>query len=298
MTMIDFRVRPPFGEYLDTVMYTWPERRDRFTRQLGMEPSPAATEKSPGLLLAEMDEAGVDVGVVVGRHAGFLGSVPNATVMDFVRAYPGRFLGVASIDVSDRKTAVATIDAAMAAGFVAINIEPTAAAVPMETDDRRVYPIYAHCEDRNVPIILMTGGNAGPDLGYTFPVALDRVLADFPKLKVVSAHGNWPWVHQVLHIAYRRENLYLSPDMYLVEMPGMADYVKAADTFLSERFIYASSYPLCPIKGYYEWFSRLPIRPENKERILYENALSFLGLKKLPFEPIIAAAEPDPPRAV
>lgn len=290
MPVIDFRIRPPFGEYLDMVMYSRPDRRDRFTRQLGLEPARSAVEKSVDLMIAEMDEAGVDVGVVVGRHAGFFGSVPNETVMDFVSRYPGRFLGVASIDVSDRKAAMAAIESAIAAGFVAINIEPTAAPVPMETDDRRMYPIYAFCEDRKVPIILMTGGNAGPDLGYTVPVALDRVLADFPTLKVVSAHGNWPWVHQVLHIAYRRENLYLSPDMYLVEMPGMADYLKAADTFLSHRFIYASSYPLCPIKGYYEWFSRLPLRPENKERILFKNALEFLGLESLPSRPAIPRA--------
>ena len=283
MTVIDFRIRPPYGGYLDTVMYTNPERRDRFTRQLGFEPAPSAVARSPALMLQEMDAAGVDVGAVVGRQAGFLGSVSNEEVKAFADAHPGRFLAVASIDVADRKAASATIDQAMASGFVAVNIEPTAAAVPMETDDRRMYPIYAHCEDRSVPVILMTGGNAGRDLGFTFPVALDRVLADFPKLKVVSAHGNWPWVHQVIHIAYRRENLYLSPDMYLAGMPGMDDYVKAADTFLAERFIYASSYPLCPIAGYYEWFCRLPIRDANKERILAKNALAFLGLESLPF---------------
>lgn len=291
MPVIDFRIRPPFGEYLQMVMYSRPERRDRFTRQLGFEPAPSVVQRSPDLMLAEMDEAGIDVGVVIGRHAGFFGSVSNETVMEFVNRYPGRFLGVASIDVSDRKAAVATIEAAMKAGFVAINIEPTAAPVPMQTDDRRMYPIYAFCEDNNIPIILMTGGNAGPDLGYTVPVALDRVLADFPSLKVVSSHGNWPWVHEVLHIAYRRENLYLSPDMYLVEMPGMVDYLKAADTFLADRFIYASSYPLCPVKGYYEWFSRLPLRTESKERILYKNALEFLGLDRLPARPAVTAGE-------
>lgn len=282
MTVIDFRIRPPYKDYLNMVMYTNPERRDRFTRQLGMEPSPAATQKSAELLLAEMDEAGVDAGAIVGRNAGFLGSVSNVTVMEFVSAFPGRFLPVASVDISNRKSAAEEIDAAMAAGFVAVNIEPTAAPVPMETDDRRLYPIYAHCEERSVPVILMTGGNAGPDLGYTVPVALDRVLSDFPQMKVLSAHGNWPWVHQVLHIAYRRPNLYLSPDMYLVEMPGMADYVKAADGFLAERFIYASAFPLCPVKGYYEWFKTLPIRPENMERVLHRNALEFLGLESLP----------------
>ena len=279
MMIIDFRIRPPFKGFLDTVMYSQPERRDRFTRQLGLEPSAAANEKSCDLLIKEMDEAGIDVGVVVGREFGFLGSVSNADVMEFVRAYPGRFIGVASLGLADRKKAVSEIDAAMEAGFKAINVEPGAQVVPMETDDRRLYPIYAHCEDKSVPVIMLAGGNAGPDIGYTVPVALDRVLADFPKLKIAVAHGGWPWVHQVLHIAFRRPNLYLSPDMYLVNMPGMNDYLKAADGFLAERFIYGSSFPLCPAKGYLDWFNTLPIKPENKERIMSRNALEFLNCR-------------------
>jgi uncharacterized protein len=277
MTIIDFRIRPPFKGFLDTVMYSQPERRDRFTCQLGLEPSAAANEKSCDLLIKEMDEAGIDVGVVVGRESGFLGSVSNADVMEFVRSYPGRFIGVASLGLADRKKAVSEIDTAMAAGFKAINVEPGAQVVPMETDDRRLYPIYAHCEDKSVPLIMLAGGNAGPDIGYTVPVALDRVLADFPKLKIAVAHGGWPWVHQVLHIAFRRPNLYMSPDMYLVNMPGMNDYLKAADGFLAERFIYGSSFPLCPAKGYLDWFNTLPIKPGNKERIMSRNALEFLN---------------------
>jgi predicted TIM-barrel fold metal-dependent hydrolase len=278
MKVIDFRIRPPYKGFLDTLMYSEPERRDRFTRQLGLSPSPAATGKSCDLLIKEMDDAGIDMGVVVGRKSGFLGSVSNDDVMGFVKTYPGRFVAVASVDITNRKTAVREIDEAMAAGFTAINIEPGAQAVPMATDDRRLYPIYAHCEDKSVPIIILAGGNAGPDIESTVPVALDRVLADFPKLKVCAAHGGWPWVHQVLHIAFRRPNLYLSPDMYLVNMPGMDDYLKAADGFLAERFIYASSFPLCPANGCLDWFNTHPMKPENKERVLSRNALEFLNL--------------------
>jgi hypothetical protein len=277
MKVIDFRIRPPFKGFLDTLMYSQPDRRDRFTRQLGLEPSAAATEKSCDLLLKELDSAGIDIGVVVGRNSGFLGSVTNADVMEFVQTYPGRFLGVASVELADRRNAIRGIDEAIAAGFKAMNIEPGAQPVPMEIDDRRLYPIYAHCEDNMIPVIILAGGNAGPDIGYTVPVALDRVLADFPKLKVAAAHGGWPWVHQILHVAFRRPNLYLSPDMYFVNMPGTADYLKAADGFLAERFIYASSFPLCPAKGCLDWFNTLPIKPENKERILSRNALEFLS---------------------
>ncbi len=277
MTVIDFRIRPPYKGFLDTLMYSAPERRDRFTRQLGFAPSPAATEKSCALLLEEMDAAGVDIGVVVGRNSGFLGSVSNADVMEFTNRHPGRFFAVASVNLSDRKTAQREIDEAMAAGYKAINVEPGAQAVPMLADDRKLYPIYAHCEDKAVPVIMLAGGNAGPDLEYTVPVALDRVLGDFPRLKVALAHGGWPWVHQVLHIAFRRPNLYLSPDMYLVNMPGMDDYLKAADGFLADRFIYGSSFPLCPVKNYLDWFRALPLKPETFERVLHRNALEFLS---------------------
>ncbi|SOZ09584.1 amidohydrolase family protein [Cupriavidus taiwanensis] len=276
--IIDFRLRPPLGGFLDTLMYSAGERRDGFTRTVGFEPSPAAQQKSMDLLMQEMDGAGVDKGVVVGRLAGTLGSVSNADVEQIVREYPGRFIGAASIDPTQRVAACQTISDAIAAGFKAINIEPGAYPIPMYADDRRLYPIYAHCEDLDVPVILMVGGTAGPDLSYSDPVRTDRVLSDFPRLSVVVVHGGWPWVTEILHIAFRRPNLYLSPDMYFSRMPGWEEYVKAADTFLSDRMLYASSFPFCPVRDYKQWFETLPIRPGNLEKIMGANARRLLKL--------------------
>jgi uncharacterized protein len=276
--VIDFRIRPPLGGFLNTLMYSAGERRDGFTRTVGFEPSPAAQQQSMDLLLQEMDQAGVDKGVVVGRLAGVLGSVANADVQKIVADYPGRFIGAASIDPTNRRAAFETIDAAIASGFKLINIEPGSYPVPMYADDRRLYPIYGHCEDRKVPVIMMVGGTAGPDLSYSDPIRTDRVLADFPKLDVVVAHGGWPWVNEILHLAFRRTNLWLSPDMYFSRMPGWEEYVKAADTFLADRMLYASSFPFCPVKPYKEWFEKLPIRPENLAKVMGGNARRLLGL--------------------
>lgn len=276
--IVDFRLRPPVGGFLDTLMYSAGERRDGFTRTVGFEPSPAAQQQSMDLLLQEMDAAGVHKGVVVGRLAGTLGSVPNADVQRIVAEHPGRFIGAASIDPTSRKGACATIDQALRDGFKLINIEPGSYPVPMYADDRRLYPIYAHCEDVGVPVIMMVGGTAGPDLSYSDPIRTDRVLADFPQLKVVVAHGGWPWVNEILHIAFRRPNLYLSPDMYFSRMPGWEEYVKAADSFLADRMLYASSFPFCPVKDYKTWFERLPIKPENLAKVMGGNACRLLGL--------------------
>lgn len=278
MPIIDFRLRPPLKGFLGMVMYAEAARRDRITRQHGMEPAPSAQAKSMPMLLQEMDAAGVTLGVVMGRYSGVYGSVSNQDVSDIVKAHPGRFVGIGSLDPSDRKNAFKQIDEALALGLKGINIEPGAYPTPMYADDRRLYPIYAYCEDRGVPVVVMAGGSAGPDLSYTVPVHIDRVAGDFPALRIAISHGGWPWVHEILHVAFRRLNVYLSPDQYLCNMPGMNDYIAAANGFLSERFLYASSYPFVSVKQYADWFRKLPIRPELMEQLQYRNAARFLGL--------------------
>lgn len=278
MKIIDYRVRPPLRGFLSMVMYTNGPRRDRFTRQLGLAPAPSAVERSMPLLLAEMQAAGVVHGAVMARYSGFLGSCSNEDVAAIAAEYPGLFSAIAAIDPTDRKRAIRQIDAALAIGFRGVTIEPGAYPVPLYADDRTLYPIYAHLEDRDVPTTIMTGGNAGPDLSYSNPIQLDRVAADFPSLRIVVSHGNWPWVSEILHVAFRRANVYVSPDMYLYNMPGMDDYLKAADGFLADRFVFATAYPLVPLKEYAQWFVKLPLKPENMEKCVYRNAASLLGI--------------------
>jgi len=82
----------------------------------------------------------------------------------------------------------------------------------------------------------------------------------------------------ILHVAFRRPNVFLSPDMYLFDLPGSDDYVKAADTYLADQFIYASAYPFTPLRDYAERFLKLPIRPESMQKVLYDNAARILKL--------------------
>ena len=256
--IIDFRLRPPVGGFLDTLMYSAGARRDGFTRTVGFTPSPRSS--SPWTCCWGNGGRRRRRRRGRGRLAGVLGSVPNEDVRQIVAAHPGRFIGAASIDPTDRRRACRTIDQALADGFRLINIEPGSYPVPMHADDRRLYPIYGHCEDVGVPVIMMVGGTAGPDLSYSDPIRTDRLLADFPTLNVVVAHGGWPWVNEILHLGFRRQNLWLSPDMYFSRMPGWEEYVKAADGFLSDRMLYASSFPFCPVREYKSWFESLPIR--------------------------------------
>jgi predicted TIM-barrel fold metal-dependent hydrolase len=278
MPIVDFRLRPPAPGFLETKIYANAVNRDRYTRRLGFEPAPSAQRQSMELLIDEMRAAGITRGVVVGRTTATLGSVPNADVAAVVAQHPQLFVGVGSADTTDRRRAVEMIEECRRLGLPMVNLEPGVMDPPMRVDDRRLYPIYAHCEDTGMPLVIMAGGGAGPDITYTAPAHLDRMLTDFPKLTVVCSHGGWPWVQETVSVAFRRPNLFLCPDMYLIGLPGMDDYLRAANSFLSEQLLFGTAYPFCPLQDYVQRFMDLDIKPDARERILWRNANALLGL--------------------
>jgi predicted TIM-barrel fold metal-dependent hydrolase len=281
MKIIDFRLRPPMGGFLNA-NFKRQEIVMRICRKLGFEPAESVKQLSMDLMLQEMAEAGISKGVVVGRNTASIGAVSNAEVHEVVKQFPDRFVAIASVDPINRRDAMRQIEEARALGMTMINMEPGLASEPMYCDDRRLYPIYAYCEDRNMPVMLMGGGNTGPNVSYSSPQHIDTVLNDFPSLTVISSHGNWPWANEIIHVAFRRENLYLSPDMYLHNLPGMDEYIKAANSFLSERFLFGTAYPLTPLVAYTRWFLGLPIGEAAMENILHRNAERLLAIQPRP----------------
>jgi hypothetical protein len=111
MQIIVFRIRPPYKSFLQTAMYDDAACRDRMTRHIGFEPSAAAQQQSVPLLLAEMDQAGVGIGVVVGRKSGTLGNVDNADIKELCDAYPGRFVGAVAVNPVPHRPVRQEVDA-------------------------------------------------------------------------------------------------------------------------------------------------------------------------------------------
>jgi len=278
--VIDFRLRPPSGGFLNMVMYADLDRSARMAANLGMRLSPSATRASMALLLQEMDAAHVVAGVVPGRGSPVLGTVSNGDIADLVRRHPGRFIGFAGADPTVWRQAIEQIETGLAQGLKGVVLEPGLLAHPMHLDDARLYPVYAYCEDKRLPVLLMAGGNAGPDCTYSAAEHIDRVARDFPDLSLISGHGNWPWAAQILHVCYRRPNIYLSPDMYIHRgMPGAQDYVNAANGFMADRFLFASAYPVMPLAESIDRFLALGIHESVADRVLYRNAATLLGLE-------------------
>ena len=137
--------------------------------------------------------------------------------------------------------------------------------------------MYEFCAEHELPLILSAGGNIGPDCSYSLPVYVDRIARDFPKLDIVVAHGAWPWVTAIHHVAFRRGNVYVSPNMYAL-MPGNGEYISVMNGYLSERYVYASSYPFVPLRGYLDAFLRVIASDTIAERVLFANAARLLHI--------------------
>lgn len=278
--IIDFRLRPPIKGFLSMILYANPERTGGMARKKGLEPAPSLLQTSLDMLFQEMEEAGVSRGVIIGRQASKLwGQVPNDDVAEIAGRYPNRFAGIGSVDPSDMDACLAECERAiLKLGLKGVAIDPGMLASPMYLSDRRIYPIYQRCQDLKVPVVLMSGGSAGPDLTYSSPVWIDQVAAEFPRLKIVAAHACWPWVTQVLGVAYRRPNIYLLPDSYLVNLPGAGEFVQAANYYLEDRLLFGSAYPVCPIAGAADAYRALPFNAHVLEKVMYRNAARLLDL--------------------
>lgn len=256
------------------------DRIARWSGNLGMTPPPSARAGDMALMLKEMDEGGVRMGVVPGRQANaFMGNVPNDDIVSIVGEYPDTFIGVAGVDPTDSAKAIDEITRVVVNGpLKAVGMEPGVLADPMYAHDKRIYPIYDFCQQHKIPVLVMGGGGNGPDLSHSDPAILDKVCGDFPDLTVVNTHGGYPWVTQICFVAFKRPNLYLCPDMYMFNVPGVSDYVMAGNSFLQDRMVFGSAYPFIGFKDAVDGFCALPFKAEVLPKLLYQNAARLFGL--------------------
>ena len=115
-------------------------------------------------------------------------------------------------------------------------------------------------------------------MDYGHPRHLDQVACDFPELTIVARHGGWPWVLDMVAVAWRHPNVY-------VELSGIAppylhpDLLRYADGMLRHKFLFGTSYPLLTFRRAVDEFMELPLKDETKSAILYENAARLLHLE-------------------
>ncbi|MBV8621340.1 MAG: amidohydrolase [Curvibacter sp.] len=235
--------------------------------------------RSPEGFLAEVREAGLRHAVVVGRHTPSQ-HLPNDTIHRIVSGHP-ELIGIAGVDpvLQGEAAALAEVERAVRTlGLAGIDLEPGFAEPARHADDPVYFPVYDLAQQWGVPVFLMTGPTT-PDPRFNDPSALARVAQAFPRLPLVAYHGYWPQVQQAIGVAFRHENVFLVPDMYLF-LAGSQAYVEAANSFLGEQLLFGSSYPFRPIGQSLEDLTRLGLRPDVLDKVLHGNAERLLGLER------------------
>ncbi|HEV7438922.1 MAG TPA: amidohydrolase family protein [Methylobacterium sp.] len=228
--------------------------------------------------VSEMDGAGIAVAVMVARSVPGV-RVSNDDLAAAARHDPKRLIGIASVDPVElgRDAAVAEARRAVTElGFKGINLDAGFYGSPMRADDERLMPLYELCQTLAVPAFVMSGPTT-PDLRLNDPLAVDRVAKTFPKLPIVCCHGFYPHVDAMVTVAFRNENVYVSPDMYTFA-PGGGLYVEAANGFLRDQFLFGSSFPFRPMGQGVADFTRLGLTEEALDHAYWRNADRLLGL--------------------
>jgi len=283
MPVIDFRVRPPFLGFNQLDLYR-PRTADPDPVTLvafaeNREAAPSFEKRSIELFVSEMDSADIGWAVAMGRQAAVGGTVDNDDLLALTLAYPGRFVGFAGVSVKDIDAAVAEVDRCAGAGMRGISLEAPWNDPPMHHDDLSLAPVYEAAIRHGLVTALTSSIYVGPDLSYSNPVRIQRVANAYPTLKIVVPHASWPWSTQMCGVALKCPNIYLIPDFYgfLPGIPGAADYLLAANSYLSYRTLFASSYPVRPLGQSVRQFSELAWDSEEiLERCLRANAERLL----------------------
>ncbi|SDE59312.1 amidohydrolase family protein [Rhodococcus tukisamuensis] len=290
--IIDFRLRPPTGPYRG---FFTPTVVGAVNRILGMptprsytistDPFPNAEDRALRAMLAEMDSAGVRLGVMNGRHSvnrPVPVHIEDADLAELTTRTENRVIGLAGIDFDKSvDEIVAGLDVAVKEhGLAGVCMEPGLAREAMYADDERLFPIYEKVADLGVPLMFMSGPLAGPDISHTDPVRFDRVARRHPSMPVILGHGCFPYANEAIALAFKSEatgvhNVFISPDVYMFAAGG--DAFRQGLNWLPSRFLYASAYSFAGIEESVHATLALDVDENALDAYMYRNAEALLN---------------------
>lgn len=233
--------------------------------------------------VAEVRESGITSAVVVGRETPAI-SISNDRIHE-ITAPHRELIGIASVDPQTHgvKAAVAEAERTVRQlGLRGINVEPGFGNPPVAADDAQFLPVYDACAQLGVPLFIMSGPTT-PNLEHTNPAAIGRIARQFPSLLIVVYHGCYPYVNEMIGIAFRYENVHVVPDMYIFQ-PGGSLYVEAANGFLCDQLLFGSSYPFRAMRQTVDDYLNLGFKDEVLDGVMYRNAERVLKLRRQAIE--------------
>ncbi len=174
--------------------------------------------RSPKAFLKYLDAARVERAVLINYVApeviGFTSGV-NQFVADYTKENPKRLISCGSLHPRHTSNVMADVEQLLRLGIRMIKIHPPHQLLfPNDylTGMKELEIIYRAAEANGIPVMFHTGTSIFPGARnkYGDPIYIDDVAVDFPKLKILLAHGGRPlWMHTAFFLVRRHPNVFL-----------------------------------------------------------------------------------------
>ncbi|ODM44200.1 amidohydrolase family protein [Cereibacter johrii] len=281
--LIDFSSRPPHPDFSPPAPHL--ENYRRVYR--ASERRSAASDAAQGLdsWLETYERLGARHVVLKARDLtttfGF--RISNEAVAGFIRAHGPRYVGFAGVDPW-QADAVDRFDHAIRhLGLRGLNLQ--CFELKMRPDDERLFPLYEKAIELDVPVNIHCGINFSTHTPMSLgrPEYLDNVMVRFPDLRAVASPPGWPWVQELIGVAWRHPNLSIGilavrPKLLAKAHSGYEPLLQYGRTILKEKIIFGSAFPMMPVETALAELDGLGLDAETRRLWLHDNAARLLGL--------------------
>ncbi|MGH7784269.1 MAG: amidohydrolase family protein, partial [Candidatus Binatia bacterium] len=208
--------------------------------------------------------------------------LPYEMVSDVIKKYPQRFRGLAGIDPNEGMDGVRKLEYAIRElGFIGAHLYPH--WFELAPDHRKYYPFYAKCVELNVPIQMQVGhcllySKERPLKSVGRPITLDTIACDFPELKLIGIHTGWPWVEEMISVAWKHPNVYIGTDAYAPKYwkPELIHFI---DSWGQTKVLFGTDFPVIEFRRATAEVDELNFKAASKEHLMWKNAARVYDLK-------------------
>lgn len=240
------------------------------------------------LFIKQLDAAGIDKAIILPedlttRYGDTI--VSNREILELKKLFPDRIIAFASID-PNRKDALEVLENVFInENFEGLKLNPSSQC--FYPNDSSIYPIYEKCIKYNKPIIFHSGMSWEPQAAtkYSHPLLFEDIALEYPDLRFCLSHFGWPWVNEVAMLMIKHKNIYAdtallyfdSPKEFFNHIFGSQLGKYWIDRSLNDKVLFGSNYPRIEQERMRQAVQSIEMRKSTYEKIMGENATSFLG---------------------
>jgi uncharacterized protein len=223
-------------------------------------------------LVEMMDLAGVDRVMLCAWHRPGAWVITNDTIAEFVRQFPQRFAGVATVNLEKPVEAVHELERAVKdLGFKALRVVPWLWNRP--PNDKFYFPLYVTCIELDIPFCTQVG-HTGPlmpsEPGRPIPY-LDEVALTFPDLRIVAGHIGYPWTDEMIGMAWKHANVFIDTSAYAPRYYPL-QLVHYLKTYGQDKVLFGTNFPQLSWEKCVQQVQAMNLPEEIQAKFLGENA--------------------------